>query len=433
MKIALVSPYDWSFPGGVRSHIEHLARELRHRGHQVVILTPASGPQRHNAEQGIFKLGWATPFHVNGSVARISVTPTMTGELRRLLLREDFDIIHLHEPFVSMLTLEVLRLVRDLPVPCVATFHAASSRIASAPVMAYAMAKPFLRSSFDRLDGRIAVSEAARAHVARFFKADFAIIPNGIDLAQFDGAAAPIPEFMDGKRNVLFLSRMETRKGLRYLLKAIPLVRESYSGPDAPPVRFILAGEGPQREKFERFVEKQGWEDVVFTGYVTEEEKVALLATADIYCAPNTGNESQGIVLLEAMASGVPVVASDISGFRTVITDAEMGILTTPRDAERLAWALCHLLRDDEARRRIAARGRARAQAYSWEHVTSDIQRLYGESQRCAAERMRAQRRFSFAPFMPPREARTAVWDEPNLPSTPSVVAISPFDENVVE
>ena len=437
MKIALVSPYDWSYPGGVRSHIEHLAIELRQRGHLVHILTPASGPQRHIKEAGIYKLGWATPFHVNGSVARISVTPTMTGALRRFLQHEAYDIIHLHEPFVSMLTLEVLHLVRDMPTTCVATFHAASNRLASAPVMAYAMAKPWLRSAFDRLDGCIAVSEAARVHIARFFHTDFAIIPNGIDLARYNGSAAPIPEFSDGKRNILFLSRMESRKGLRYLLKAIPLVRESYSGPDVPAVRFILAGDGPERVQFQRFVQRQGWDDVVFTGYVTDAEKLAYLATADIYCAPNTGSESQGIVLLEAMASGVPIVASDIAGFRTVITSPEMGVLTPPRNAERLAWALCHLLRDLEARQHLAQQGRTRAQEYSWGRVTTGIQQIYQESHRRAMERPHAHRRIRLsmhAPFiLTTWDDLASSWDAQSLVNAPSVVAISPFEENVVE
>jgi phosphatidylinositol alpha-mannosyltransferase len=428
VKIALVSPYDWSYPGGVRSHIEHLAHELRRRGHVVHILTPASGPARLKAETGVHKLAWATPFRINGSVARVSITPSLSGKLRRLLTRENFDVVHLHEPFVSMLTLEVLHILRATPTTCVATFHASSNRRASAPVMAYAMAKPFLQSAFARLDGWIAVSEAARAHVARFFSADFAIIPNGIDLTQYDGTLPALPAFADGKRNVVFLSRMESRKGLRYLLKAIPLVRDSYHGPHTRPVRFILAGDGPQRERFERFVQKKGWEDVVFTGYVSEEMKRALLAQADVYCAPNTGNESQGIILLEAMASGTPVVASDIPGFRTVITNPEMGILTQPRNAERLAWAICHLLRDDETRQRIGLHGRMRAEEYSWGRVATSIQQVYSDSRRRTLERSRGHQVFGLpvgaALFGTPFDEQRA---------TPSVTTISPFEENVVE
>jgi phosphatidyl-myo-inositol alpha-mannosyltransferase len=381
VKIAIVSPYDWSFPGGVRSHIEHLTAELRRRGHSVRIITSASGPQGRNVEYGVYKLGWATPLRINGSVARVSLSPTMTGVLRRLLERERFDVVHVHEPFVSMLTLGVVRLAHEMGTTCIATFHASTNRRTSAVGMAYAMAAPFLQSSFERLDGMIAVSEAAREHVGRVFSGNYTIIPNGIDVQHFAGDAPRVPAFDDGKRNILFLGRMEPRKGLRYLLKAIPLVRESLAGANVPPVRFILAGDGPQSVQFQRFVQKKGWEDVVFTGYIPDAEKASYFATADIYCAPSTGNESQGIVLLEAMASGTPVVASNIPGYRTVITSPEMGVLTPPNDPERLAWALCHLLRDDQVRQSIAAQGRARAQAYSWERVTTEIERVYSEGQ----------------------------------------------------
>ena len=423
VKIALVSPYDWSYPGGVRSHIEYLARELRQHGHSVRILTPASGPQAREVEFGVFKLGWTASLHFNGSVARVGITPAISRQIRRLLQREAFDIIHLHEPFVSTLTLAVLRVASDAGIPCVATFHASTNRKTSTATMAYSMASPFLGSLFKRLDGCIAVSEAAQAHVSRFFSGDFTIIPNGIDVTRFDGSAPHLPQFTGTHRNVLFLSRMEPRKGLRFLLKAIPLIRESYPGP----VRFILAGDGPQRAQFEHFVGRKGWEDVIFTGYVSDADKPSYFATADIYCAPNTGNESQGIVLLEAMASGTPVVASDIPGFRSVITDSAMGVLAAPRDAERLAWAICHLLRDESARRGVADRGQQRAQDFGWDRVTTSIEGVYHEAQRRLHERQGDQWRwrpslrkpFAMAPLTP-REGQS-VW------------AISSLEENVVE
>src|SRR5579883_2739073 len=218
MKIALVSPYDWSYPGGVRSHIEHLAVELRNRGHSVRILTPATGPKSMVKEQDVLKLGWAAPVRFNGSVARIGVAPaiprSMKPRLRRLLERERFDVVHLHEPFVSPLTLDTLWLAHELGIACVATFHASSNRRTSPTVMAYAMASPILKKFyFPRLDACIAVSEAARTHVARFFADDFNIIPNGIDPERFTNVPR-LPQFDDGKRNILFLSRMEPRKGL---------------------------------------------------------------------------------------------------------------------------------------------------------------------------------------------------------------------------
>jgi phosphatidylinositol alpha-mannosyltransferase len=431
LKIALVSPYDWSYPGGVRSHIEHLAAELRVRGHQVRILTPASGPKSHVVEYGVYKLGWAAPVRFNGSVARVAVTPTMKRDLRRLLAREAFDVVHLHEPFVSTLTLAVLRLANEMQMACVATFHASSNRRTSPTVMAYAMASPFLRSYFHRLDASIAVSETARVHVARFFETDFVIIPNGIDLDQYSQSVPRLPQFDDGKRNVLFLSRMEPRKGLRYLLKAIPLVRDQCGGPGMPPVRFILAGDGPERAYCQKIAAKQGWDDVIFTGYVNDAEKPAYFASADIYCAPSTGNESQGIILLEGMASGVPVVASDIPGYRSVITGPEVGLLTPPRNAERLAWSICHLLRDDELRARVGQAGRVRAREFSWTRITEAIEQVYQEGRLRALHRPHRRHIWSLsgAPLLPPLDSSTLQ----SAHGATSVWAISPFDENVVE
>lgn len=424
MKIALVSPYDWSYPGGVRTHIVRLAAALRQRGHSVRILTPASGAEGRVTEFGILKFGWAAPFHLNGSVARIAITPDITGKLRRLLEREGFDVVHLHEPLVSTLTLAVLRIARDLGITCVGTFHASSKRTSTA-TWAYAMASPFLQTAFRRLDGYIAVSDAARTYVNRFFPADYQIVPNGIDIDRFGKPRPRLPQFDDGKLNVLFLARMEPRKGLLYLLKAIPHIRQAYAGP----VRFILAGDGPQRASFQKYVQRQGWPDVVFTGYVTDEEKPAYFASADIYCAPSTGNESQGIVLLEAMAAGAPVVASDIAGYRTVITAPTMGLLTPPRDAERLAWRICHVLRDEPLRTRLAQGGRLRALEYSWEAVTTEIEHMYAESHTRNVERLPARHRLR---FLPRRKILETADPLVGIVDT-SGWAISPFEENVVE
>jgi phosphatidyl-myo-inositol alpha-mannosyltransferase len=436
VRIGLISPYDWSYPGGVRTHIERLTAELRERGHNVIIVTAASGPKSQVTEYGVVKYGWAAPLRFNGSIARIAITPDLRGALRRMISRERFDIIHLHEPFASPLTLAVLRIAKDLGIPCVGTFHASTNKRASTATWAYAMAKPFLRTSFHRLDSYIAVSEAARNHIARFFSADFQIIPNGINLERLDARAQPLPQFMDGKRNILFLSRMEPRKGLRYLLKVIPLVREHSAANGLAPVRFILVGDGPQRARYERFVQRQGWEDVIFTGYVDDDEKLRYFASADIYCAPSTGNESQGVILLEAMAAGAPVVASDIPGYRTVISSPDYGLLTPPRNAERLAWALCHLLRDDELRARLSQNGRQRAAEYNWKRITDEIEQVYNETRYHTIER-RWRSRSYYAAGIAQSGLPPAPFDPPTGPiigiADTSGWAISSFDENVVE
>jgi phosphatidyl-myo-inositol alpha-mannosyltransferase len=427
VKIGLVSPYDWSYPGGVRTHIERLAEELRRRGHHVRIITAATGPQGRKVEYGIYKIGWAMPLRFNGSVARVAILPDINGAVRRLLEQEQFDVIHLHEPMVSMLTLTILRIATSLDIPCVGTFHASSNKRTSTAKLAYRVAGPFLRASFRRLDAYIAVSDAAQSHINRVFRANYHIIPNGIDIEHYSERVEPLPEFNDGKLNVLFMSRMESRKGLRYLLKAIPLVRQQMETTKLPPVRFILASDGPQRERFQRFVQKHGWDDVIFTGYVPDELKRAYFASAAIYCAPSTGNESQGIVLLEAMASGVPVIASDIPGYRTVINNSTYGLLTPPRNSRLLAEAICYLLRSARQRKRIGQAGRKRATTYNWQQVTTEIESVYAEG--VAHNRQRQDRYWRIYPPEPTgatsrpmmRTAETSGW------------IISPYEENVVE
>jgi phosphatidylinositol alpha-mannosyltransferase len=398
VKIGLVSPYDWSYPGGVQEHIAHLATELRSRGHTVRILTPATGPQARQVEYGVYRLGWTAPLRMNGSIARIALAPDVYGKIRALLQREQFDVLHLHEPFASSLPLSVLHSANVSNAVYIATFHAyARHGLTSTGEWAYTSAKPFLGRYFRRLQGRIAVSAPARDFVSRFFPGDYRIIPNGVDVERFRPDVAPLPEYMDGKLNILYLGRIERRKGAKFLLRAIPHIREHY-----PNTRFIIAGEGQLRPAFEKLVAQAGWRDVVFTGRVPAEQMAAMYATAHIFCAPNTGGESLGIVLLEALAAGRPVVASDIPGFRTVIRNQVDGVLVPPRKHEELAWAICNLLGDEEARKRFAVMGRQRSEEFSWERVGGYVEAYYQEvlGQRVAI-RLQQPQQSLLAPLRP--------------------------------
>ena len=376
MKIGLVSPYDWSYPGGVQDHIAHLAAELRSRGHSVRILTPATGPRARQVEYGLYKLGWAAPVRVNGSVARVAVAPDWRGRIRSLLRREQFDVLHLHEPLASALPLTMLHLSGVAANTLyVGTFHAWARRsLTSTSDWAYYSAKPLLGRYFRRLHGRIAVSPAAVEFVSRFFPGEYRVIPNGVDLGRFGADTPPLARYNDGRFNIVFLGRLEQRKGLKYLLRAIPIIRQHY-----PNTRFLIGGDGPQRVGFQTYVAQAGWRDVVFLGRVPAEELPSLYATADVFCAPNTGGESQGIVLLEAMASGRAVVASDIPGFRSVIRNLRDGLLVAPKNHEQLAWAVCHLLEDGDERRRLATAARERANEFGWEHVAGQVLDYYQE------------------------------------------------------
>lgn len=369
MKIGMVSPYDWSYPGGVRDHIRHLSTELMKSGHEIRILAPASRIQEH-VHENLYIVGRTTPIPINGSIARIAWDSTLTPLLQTILLREQFDILHIHEPLVPGLPLTALRLFQGVTV---GTFHAfARSSMTSTSYLAYASASPFLRPYFKRLNGYIAVSTAARQFVSHYFPANYRVIPNGVDLERFHPGVPPLARLRDDKLNILFVGRFERRKGIKYLLRAIPLVRDQY-----PNTRFIFVGEGHRRGDMERFVAQQGWPDIIFTGYVSDKELPHYYASADLFCSPATGGESMGIVLLEAMASGVPVVASDIVGYATVVTSGVNGLLTPPRDSLELAVAINHLLAHPELRQQFARAGLLTAREYAWSRIVSRVLDYY--------------------------------------------------------
>jgi phosphatidylinositol alpha-mannosyltransferase len=341
----------------------------------VRILTPATGLRARHVEYGVYKLGWAAPVRVNGSVARVAVAPDWRGRIRTLLRREQFDVLHLHEPLASALPLTMLHLTGITNTLYVGTFHAWARRsLTSTSDWAYYSAKPLLGRYYRRLHGRIAVSPAAVEFVSRFFPGEYRIIPNGVDLDRFNASVPPLAQYQDGRFNIVFLGRLEQRKGLKYLLRAIPIIRQHY-----PNTRILIGGDGPQRVGFQTYVAQAGWHDVVFLGRVPAEQLPSLYATADVFCAPNTGGESQGIVLLEAMATGRPVVASDIPGFRSVIRNQRDGLLVAPKNHEQLAWAVCHLLDDENERGRLALAARERATEFGWRHVAQQVLDYYGE------------------------------------------------------
>jgi phosphatidylinositol alpha-mannosyltransferase len=291
------------------------------------------------------------------------------------LRREEFDVLHLHEPLASALPLTMLHLTGITNTLYVGTFHAWARRsLTSTSDWAYYSAKPILGRYFRRLHGRVAVSPAAAEFVSRFFPGGYRIIPNGVDLDRFSDGVAPLAQYADGRINIVFLGRLEQRKGLKYLLRAIPIIRQHY-----PNTRFLIGGDGPQRVGFQTYVAQAGWRDVVFLGRVPADQLPSLYATADVFCAPNTGGESQGIVLLEAMASGRPVVASDIPGFRSVISNQRDGLLVAPKNHEQLAWAVCHLLDDEDERRRLAFAARERAKEFGWEYIAGQVLDYYRE------------------------------------------------------
>jgi len=370
MKIAIVSPYDFSYPGGVVNHIKSLERHFTRMGHTVKLIAPASSSVNGYGDRFIV-MGKPRPVPTSGSIARITISPTLSGKVKDILEREKFDIIHLHEPLAPMLCTTVLRFSNSINV---GTFHATESRPSYRWINLIMMMRLY-KKWFHRLHGRICVSQPSMDYINKYFPSKFNIIPNGIDLHHFSPDVEPIPEYLDGKKNLLFVGRMEKRKGLDYLIKAYALLK-----PDYPDVRLIIVGPGTAlRKKYERFVKKHRLEDVIFTGGVDYNTLARFYRTADIFCAPATGQESFGIILLEAMATGTPVVASVISGYSSVMTDGEEGLLVPPKQKIALAQALSRLIENTELCRKMGERGRVTAAKYGWEKISLRILDYYTE------------------------------------------------------
>ena len=372
LKIGIVSPYGYPHPGGVNEHVRHSYDALREMGHDVWIITSKYGKERVD-EGHIIRLGTGWAFPANGSMGRVTLGWRFKQQARELLAEHRFDILHFHEPFVPFLSPTVLD---QSDTANVATFHAFGGCSPS-----YWVGKWFAGQLAAKLDGRIAVSGAARHFISRYFAGDYQIIPNGVDLARY-AQAQPFEELRDGTVNILFVGRLEERKGLIHLLKAYHRLRKRHI--DA---RLLVVGSGPKLREYRRYVGLRQIRDVEFLGRVSDEAKARYFASADIFCAPATGQESFGIVLLEAMAAGVPIVASDIHGYKNVVQRGIQGLLVEPRNHRALAAALYALAHDPEKRLRMGEAGRAKAPEYSWDSVTERVVELYREVLRDRARR----------------------------------------------
>jgi|TARA_B100000315_G_scaffold210777_1_gene207239 phosphatidylinositol alpha-mannosyltransferase len=367
MKIALVSPYDIAHPGGVVSHILALERQFTKMGHQVRIIAPTSKKVPHIGDSFI-RIGRARTIPIRGTVIRISLSLRLASRIKEVLAEEKFDIIHLHEPFMPMLCSAVLRFSDAVNI---GTFHACQS--SPGYNFGWPISRLILRRRRNKLIGKIAVSRTAMDFASKYIPGYYNIIPNGIDLEHFSPHASPIDRFCDGKINILFVGRLEKRKGLNHLLNAYRQVKGEF-----PNSRLIIVGPGTRlRRKYEKQIRRDSLEDVVFVGYATYDELPSYYKTADIFCSPATGRESFGIVLLEAMAAGKPIVATNIDGYASVLTHGEEGLLAPPEDEKGLAQALISLMADESLRRQMAAKGVFTASEYSWDKVAQKVFAYY--------------------------------------------------------
>lgn len=361
MRVGLVCPYNWDVPGGVQYHVRDLADTLRAMGHEVDVLTPAE--QEDSLPSGATWAGRAIPIPYNGSMASWQFGVLSAARTRRWLREGHFDVVHVHEPAPPSVSLLVC-MIADGPI--VATFHAASVR--SKWLAAWG---PVVRPWLERIAGRIAVSDFARRLQVEHLGGDAVIIPNGVQVAAFaEGPRLPAAEH-DGP-TVGFLGRYdEPRKGLPVLLEAMrAVVRE------LPGARLLVAGRGDPDE-LRALVGPDLEPAVTLLGELDEADKAAFLRTVDVYCAPNLMGESFGVVLVEAMAAGAPVVAADLDAFARVLADGSAGVLVRRGDATALAGVLVDLLGDPDRRAGLTAAGRERAADFDWATLAGQVVAVY--------------------------------------------------------
>jgi phosphatidylinositol alpha-mannosyltransferase len=367
MKIGIVTPTYYPYPGGVTEHVFHVRRELEALGHEARVVTTSFGRGDGGGagDGAVIRIGRSVSVPANGSLCPVAMDLRMAARVRGVLERERFDVLHLHEPFMPALCLAV---VREAEAPVVGTFHASND----SPV-AYRVFRPFLAPYAEKLAARIAVSDAARLTVEPHFPGRYRVIPNGVDVERF-AAARPLEEMGDGAFNVLFVGRFEPRKGLKFLFGALPAVLDA-----VPRARVTVVGGGPFARYYQGFLPESCRHAVRFAGFVSRDSLARHFASADVFCSPALGGESFGIVLLEAMAAGAAIVASDIPGYRGVVRDGETAVLVRRGSSEQIADAIVALARDDERRRRLAESARRAVERYSWKRVTREIVGVYEE------------------------------------------------------
>ncbi|MET7680875.1 glycosyltransferase family 4 protein [Streptomyces sp. NPDC005423] len=359
MRIGIVCPYSWDVPGGVQFHIRDLAEYFVRLGHHVSVLAPADDDTP--LPPYVVSAGRAVPVPYNGSVARLNFGFLSAARVRRWLHDGEFDVVHIHEPTAPSLGLLTCWAAQG---PIVATFHTSNPR-SRAMVAAYSI----LQAALEKISARIAVSEYARRTLVEHLGGDAVVIPNGVDV-DFFARAEPKPEWQGG--TIGFIGRIdEPRKGLPVLMRALPRIFA-----ECPGTRLLVAGRGDEEEAVATLPEELR-SRVEFLGMISDEDKARLLRSIDLYVAPNTGGESFGIVLVEALSAGAPVLASDLAAFAQVLDQGAAGQLFANENADALAEAAVRLLGDPERRGELRRRGSAHVRRFDWSTVGADILSVY--------------------------------------------------------
>jgi phosphatidyl-myo-inositol alpha-mannosyltransferase len=369
MRIGLVSPYAWTVPGGVNNHVMSLVRHLERGGNEVYVIAPAGDLRRSQTTipTHFISAGKAFPVTANGAVAYVNGSFFMLGRMSRILAPLDLDVVHVHEPTIPAVGAAATMMAK---APVVATFHAAGAASAF-----YDRWKPLAERILASITLRIVVSETARQTVIGFSPGEYRVIPNGIEIERYTAARGG--EKVPGR--ILFIGRPEPRKGLPALLEAFEGLRRR-----RPDATLVLAGPTPEElQAFasrERRTPDRSLTNVTALGRVPHDIKIREMAAAEVLCAPSNGGESFGIVLIEAMAAGLPVVASDIPGYRAVLAEGTAGVLVPPDSPPALENSLFNVLSSADLRNDLTLSGIARAERYSWDRLIHQVMDAYADA-----------------------------------------------------
>jgi phosphatidylinositol alpha-mannosyltransferase len=376
MKVGIVSSYFYPWYGGITEHVYHQYKELKARGHEVKLITPFDGSGVLQDCRDLIRIGRPVPLLLNGSVVKVPVLTRGKEIVNRILADEQFDVVHLHQPLFCVLGLTFLRCIINLrnenrPIPAVVgTFHACGG--GSERFLVHRLGF-FFRRFADCFDYRIAVSAASKDFIQPVLPGPFAVIPNGVDIARFSTVKEKIGRFDDGVMNILFVGRLEPRKGLTRLLKSIPYIQNH----TAKKFRLLVVGNGVLTPYYKSRVPSEAIDKVIFTGEVSVDELPRYYNTAHLFCSPATYGESFGIVLVEAMAAGLPVVAGNNEGYSRIVRQNVNGFLVNSESPQEIAVNIANLLESEDLRRRFSERNRFEAWKYSWNSIVDKIEKIY--------------------------------------------------------
>ncbi|MEO0096677.1 MAG: glycosyltransferase family 4 protein [candidate division WOR-3 bacterium] len=375
MKILMVSDVYFPYMGGIPVHIYNLAQELRKRNHTVKILTTNFSNNhifkidnglynKEEDEKYIYRVGRAMIFRANKSFASFPIGWRMGMKIKEILEENNFDILHIHGCLAPLLPLYVLKFSKTKNIITLHSYFKNS--------LGYIFFRPLLYPFFKKIHGIIAVSNAAKKATEKYFPGEYWIIPNGVNINFFNPDIKPLEEYLNHYPRLLFVGRFEPRKGLKYLLQALPIIKKEF-----PNFLLLVVGKGVLGYSYQEYLSPEVKKNVVFCGAVPLEKLPKFYATCDIFVAPSIGAESFGIVLLEAMACGKPIVASNIPGYREILENGKEGFLVKPCDYQEIAEKVIELAKDNQKAKEMGRFGREKALNYSWEKISDRVENFY--------------------------------------------------------